>query len=74
MRLSKHLKAAELGKVVLESFGFASLSDSSDHKAESIHNALKPKMETWLQKEKKKFVICSDSPSSQYRNSKIFSS
>ena len=50
--------------------GFASLSDSSDHKAEAIHNALRPTIEELVAKGKKRFVICSDSPTSQYRNSK----
>ena len=53
-----------------DSHGFASISDSSDHKAEAIHNAIKPKVEELVAKGKTKFVICSDSPSSQYRNSK----
>ena len=53
-----------------DSHGFASISDSSDHKAEAIHNALKPTIEELVAKGKKKFVICSDSPTSQYRNSK----
>ena len=49
---------------------FASNSCSSDPKAEAIHNALKPTIEELVAKGKKKFVICSDSPTSQYRNSK----
>ena len=53
-----------------DSHGFASISDSSDHKAEAIHNAIKPTIEELVAKGKKKFVICSDSPTSQYRNSK----
>ena len=50
--------------------GFASLSDSADHKAEAIHNALRPTIEDLVAKGKRRFVICSDSPTSQYRNSK----
>ena len=53
-----------------DSHGFASISDSSDHKAEAIHNAIKPKIEELVVKGKKKIIICSDSPTSQYRNSK----
>ena len=53
-----------------DSHGFVSLSDSSDHTASAIHNALRPKIEALVAKGKKRFVICSDSPSGQYRNSK----
>ena len=53
-----------------DSHGFVSLSDSSDHTASAIHNALKPKIEALVAKGKKQFIICSDSPSGQYRNSK----
>lgn len=53
-----------------DSHGFASISDSSDHKAEAIHNAIRPTIEELLAKGKTRFVICSDSPTSQYRNSK----
>jgi hypothetical protein len=53
-----------------DSHGFASLSDSSDHKAEAIHNAIKPTIEELVVKGKNKFIICSDGPTSQYRNSK----
>ena len=53
--------------------GFASLSDSSDHKAEAIHNALRPTIEELVAKGKKRFVICSDSPTSQYRNGSALS-
>ena len=34
------------------SHGFASLSDSSDHKAEAIHNAIKPTIEELVAKGK----------------------
>ncbi len=53
-----------------DSHGFASLSDCSDHKAEAIHSALKDKIVKLVENGKKRIVICSDSPSSQYRNSK----
>ena len=53
-----------------DSHGFASLSDSSDHRAEAINCALKPKIVDLVQKGKRRIVICSDSPTSQYRNSK----
>ena len=53
-----------------DSHGFVSLSDSSDHKAESVHNALRPTIASLVDKGKKRFVICSDGPTSQYRNSK----
>ena len=53
-----------------DSHGFVSLSDSSDHTAPAINNALRPTIEDLVAKGKKRFVICSDSPSSQYRNSK----
>ena len=53
-----------------DSHGFASISDSSDHKAEAIHNAIKPTIEDLCSKGKTRFVICCDSPTSQYRNSK----
>ena len=46
------------------------MSDSSDHKAEAIHNALRPTIAGLVAKGKKRFVICSDSPTAQYRNSK----
>ena len=53
-----------------DSHGFASLSDSSDHKAEAIHAALKHKIADLVENGKKRIVICSDSPTSQYRNGK----
>ena len=53
-----------------DSHGFVSLSDSSDHTASAIHNAIRPKIEDLVAKGKKRFEICSDSPSGQYRNSK----
>lgn len=53
-----------------DNHGFASLSDSSDHRAEAIHVALKPKIVKLVEKGIKRIVICSDSPISQYRNSK----
>ena len=53
-----------------DSHGFVSLTDSSDHTASAVHNALRPKIEALVAKGKTRFVICSDSPSSQYRNSK----
>ena len=53
-----------------DSHGFVSLSDSSDHTASAVHNALRPKILALVAKGKKQFVICSDSPSGQYRNSK----
>ena len=53
-----------------DSHGFASLSDSSDHRAEAIHCALKPKIVQLVGKGFRKIVICSDSPVSQYRNAK----
>ena len=53
-----------------DSHGFASLSDSSDHRAEAIRCALRPKIVSLMEKGKTRFVICSDSPTSQYRNSK----
>lgn len=53
-----------------ESHGFASLSDSSDLKTEAIHAALKHKIADIVENGKKIIVICSDSPTSQYRNGK----
>ena len=53
-----------------DNHGFASLSDSSDHKAEAINCALKQKIVNLVQNGKQRIVICSDSPTSQYRNSK----
>ena len=53
-----------------DNHGFASLSDCSDHKAEAINCALKQKLVNLVEKGKKRIVICSDSPTSQYRNSK----
>ena len=53
-----------------DSHGFVSLSDSSDHKAEAVHNALRPTISKLVAKGTKRFVICSDSPTAQYRNSK----
>ena len=50
--------------------GFVSLSDSSDHKAEAIHNALRPTISRLVAEGAKCLVICSDSPTAQYRNSK----
>ena len=50
--------------------GFASISDSSDHKAEAIHCAIKQKIVELVGNGKKRIVICSDSPTSQYRNAK----
>ena len=58
------------GRYSYDSHGFASLSDSSDHKAEAIHAALKHKIEDLVENGKKRIVICSDSPTSQYRNGK----
>lgn len=53
-----------------DSHGFVSLSDSSDHTASAIHNAIRPTIEALVAKGKRRFVICSDSPSGQYRNAK----
>ena len=53
-----------------DSHGFASPSDSSNHGAEAIHVAIKPKVEDLVRKIKTKFIIASDSPTSQYRNGK----
>ena len=53
-----------------DSHGFVSLSDSSDHTASAVHNALRPKIEALVTKGKKRFVICSDSLNGQYQNSK----
>lgn len=53
-----------------DNHGFASISDSSDHRAEAIQAALKPKIVKLVEKGKTKIVICSDSPVSQYRNCK----
>ena len=53
-----------------DSHGFVSLTDSSDHTASAVHNALRPKIEALVAKGKRRFVICSDSPSGQYRNAK----
>ena len=53
-----------------DSHGFVSLSDSSDHKAEAVNCAIRPKIEKLVAAGKKTFVICSDSPTAQYRNSK----
>ena len=50
--------------------GFASLSDCSDHRAEAICCAIRSKIVNLVEKGKTRFVICSDSPTSQYRNSK----
>ena len=53
-----------------DSHGFVSLSDSADHKAEAIHNAMRPTISKLVGQGKKRFVICSDSPTAQYRNAK----
>ena len=50
--------------------GFASLSDSSNHKAETIIAAIEPKIKELVEKGKSKFTFCSDSPTSQYKNAK----
>ena len=53
-----------------DSHGFASLSDSSNHKAEAIIAAIEPKIKDLVEKRKTKIILCSDSPTSQYRNAK----
>ena len=53
-----------------DSGGFVSLSDSSCHKAEAIHAALKPTIEKLVAAGIKHMVFVSDSPTSQYRNNK----
>ena len=53
-----------------DSGGFVSLSDSSCHKAEAIHAALKPTIEKLVAAGFKHMVFVSDSPTSQYRNNK----
>ena len=53
-----------------EQFGFCSLSNSGDHKAEAVHAALQPIVEYFATRGVRKLWVCSDSPISQYRNSK----
>ena len=45
-------------------YGFAALSDCTDHKAAAVWASLTPTLENG----KEKIIIVSDSPSSQYRN------
>ena len=53
-----------------ESHGAASLSVTSDHRAEAVHVAIKAEIVRLVEKGKTTIVIVSDSPVSQYRNSK----
>ena len=53
-----------------EDFGFVSLSDSKDHKAEAVHAALRPVFESLAARGITTLWMCSDGPVSQYRNSK----
>ena len=49
-----------------DSHGGASISDSSDHKAETVAAAVRPFIEKLVNAGKKTFVFVSDSPTSQY--------
>ena len=53
-----------------DSGGFVSLSDENNHKAESIHAALKPTIDKLVETGIKHIICVSDSPTSQYRNNK----
>ena len=53
-----------------DSHGIASISDCPDHKAEAVHAAIKGEIVKLKEKGKTTIVIVSDSPTSQYRNSK----
>ena len=50
--------------------GAASLSVTSDHRAEAIHVALRAEIERLKEQGKTTIIVVSDSPVSQYRNSK----
>ena len=50
--------------------GFVSLSNENNHKAESVHCALDPKIKQLVNQGYKEFFIVSDSTTSQYRNGK----
>lgn len=54
-----------------DSGGSVSLSDSSNHKAESIIVALRPMIQKLVDRGIKHIVCVSDSPTSQYRNCKM---
>ena len=53
-----------------DSHGAASISVTSDHRAEAVHVAIKAEIVRLVEKGKTTIVIVSDSPVSQYRNSK----
>ena len=53
-----------------ESFGFASVSSSNDHKAEAVHAALKPIFDWIVENQIKNVTLVSDSTVAQYRNAK----
>ena len=53
-------------------YGFAALSDCTDHKAATVWSSLTPTLETLVQNGKEKIIIVSDSPSSQYLNKSSF--
>ena len=55
-----------------EMYSWASLSDATDHTASAVITSIEPLLENFVETGKKKVNIVSDSPTSQYRNKKVF--